>query len=129
MFLGALYTMLFELFSTCCNLSEVMDLVALTMEVPYAILVFSHFALKLIICTYVPIVAFRCRLAATGAEKRPTGRTFWCVQTCRKAIFGSIFLVYSDIIGGRGATGMGPQKKDCPLVGVPFSSSDFGHVF
>ena len=37
--------------------------------------------LKILVCTRAPFVAFRCRLAATGAEKRPTGRSFWCVQT------------------------------------------------
>ena len=52
-----------------------------------------------------------------------------CRYRCRKATFGSIFLVYSDIIGGRGATGMGPQEKDSQILGAPFSRSDFGHVF
>ena len=69
MFLGVLYTMLFEHFQTCFNLSEAVDLVELKMQVPCAVLVFSHFALKLIICTYVPFVAFRCRLAATGYRR------------------------------------------------------------
>ena len=85
--------------------------------------------IRMMLCTYVPIVAFRCRLAATGAEKRPSGRSFWCIQTCRKATFGSIFLVCSDIIGGRGATGIRPQEKDSHMSDGSFSRSDFGHVF
>ena len=75
--------------------------------------------------TRAHFVAFRCRLAATVAEKRltgrsfwciaekpPAGRSFWCIQTCRKATFGSYFLVCSDIIGGRGATGRAAQEND-----------------
>ena len=68
-FLTALYNMNFEHFNTCCNLSEAVPLVELSMQVPCAVLVFYHFALKLIICTCVPIVAFRCRLAATGYRR------------------------------------------------------------
>ena len=69
MFLAALFNMISDHFNTCCNLSEAVDLVELTMQVACVVLVFSHFALKLIICTYVPFVAFRCRLAATGVPK------------------------------------------------------------
>ena len=34
-----------------------------------------------------------------------------------------------QVIGGRGATGMGPQKNDFPMFSGSFSRSDFGHVF
>ena len=45
---------------------------------------------------------------------------FELVNTCRKATFGSIFLVCSDIKGGRGATGMGPQWARKEKIGRYF---------